>query len=237
MILSNPRADPGWWARPLVTALVNAGYQALTFVHSADGPAPAAVAALLDHLGGPPVRLLGWSQGAAIAQEAALLRPLRIVGAALIAPYGRQNSIDRVLQSAWQRLDASDASLDPVRLALLLLTSYPPALLSDDAFLDHLLPNLQAWSADTNPAAAAQAREFIETHRDRLAALADIRVPCLVMGFAQDTDTFAARAREVAAAIPHSRYLELPGAGHLTPVTHPDQVIAPVLAFFSELDA
>jgi pimeloyl-ACP methyl ester carboxylesterase len=58
----------------------------------------------------------------------------------------------------------------------------------------------------------------------------------MVMGFADDADTFAARAREVARAIPASEYLELPGAGHLTPVTDPELVIGPVLDFFRRMD-
>ena len=52
----------------------------------------------------------------------------------------------------------------------------------------------------------------------------------------QDTDTFVARAQEVARAIPQSRYLELPDVGHLTPVTHPRRVVGPVLRFFAEID-
>ena len=52
----------------------------------------------------------------------------------------------------------------------------------------------------------------------------------------QETDTFVARAQEVARAIPQSRYLELPDVGHLTPVTHPRRVVGPVLRFFAEID-
>jgi pimeloyl-ACP methyl ester carboxylesterase len=55
------------------------------------------------------------------------------------------------------------------------------------------------------------------------------------MGFELDADTFAERAREVAEAIPSLRYVELAGAGHLTPVTDPQTVIQPVLEFFSEV--
>lgn len=88
-------------------------------------------------------------------------------------------------------------------------------------------------------AAAAQPRErsaaFIAVYQDRLTALATT-VPCVAIGFADDADTFAARVREVARAIPASEYMELPGAGHLTPVTDPGLVIGPVLEFFSRVD-
>jgi pimeloyl-ACP methyl ester carboxylesterase len=242
VILSNPQADPGWWAVPLVAALAGAGYRVVTFVHGGSDHSPdgvvADVSALLDRLGDEPVRVLGWSQGAAIAQEVALRRPDRVVAAALIAGYGRQNSADRSLQEAWQVLDTAGPELDPVRLVMLMLTSYPPEMLGNDAFLDPLLPGLRQWSAGTGSSSPARSRsrEFIDGYQERLGALAEVRVPCLVIGFEQDADTFVVRAREVAAAIPGSRYLELPGAGHLTPVTQPERVVTPILQFFREID-
>ena len=84
------------------------------------------------------------------------------------------------------------------------------------------------------PGSRVRSRAFIRGYRDRIGALSGVRVPCLVLGFALDLDTFVVRAREVAAAIPGSRYVELPGAGHLTPVTDPDRVLGPVLEFFRE---
>jgi pimeloyl-ACP methyl ester carboxylesterase len=90
---------------------------------------------------------------------------------------------------------------------------------------------LSSFVGDKRRRAAA----FIASYQDRLQALSAIDVPCLVMGFELDADTFAERAREVAEAIPSSRYVELAGAGHLTPVTDPQTVIQPVLEFFSEV--
>jgi pimeloyl-ACP methyl ester carboxylesterase len=142
VILSNPQADPDWWAAPFVTALTGAGYRVVTFVPAGPDHRPEGVArdvtVLLDRLGTEPVRLLGWSQGAAIAQEVALLRPDRVAAAALIAGYGRQNAMDRVLQQAWRALDAAGPEFDPVRLALLVLTSRSrPAILRRDRFFSH----------------------------------------------------------------------------------------------------
>jgi pimeloyl-ACP methyl ester carboxylesterase len=242
VILSSPRADPAWWAQPFTTALTGAGYEAITFVHTGASYTPADVAGnvatFIEHAAAEPVRLLGWSQGAAIAQETALLRPDLVAAAALIATYGRQNIMDRILQDAWQALDAAGPGLDPVRTALLLLTSYPPRQLGDDSCAATLATGAARQAAQR--AGDAQPRQrsaaFIAAYQDRLAALAAIAVPCLVMGFADDADTFAARAREVAAAIPASEYIELPGTGHLTPVTDPGLVIAPTLEFFHRTD-
>jgi pimeloyl-ACP methyl ester carboxylesterase len=252
VVLSNPQADPDWWTPPIASALTAAGYRVVTFVHTGADHRPAAVArdvgTLLDHLvdrlGGGPVRLLGWSQGAAIAQEVALLRPDRVAAAALIAGYARQNTMDRVLQQAWRALDAADAELDPVRLALMLLTSYPAARLGDDEFLDGRIAGARRWSATSGPLpdSRVRSRAFIDAYQDRLGALAAIEVPCLVIGFGQDADTFVTRAREVGGAVVAGRsdgseYLELPDAGHLTPVTDPDRVTGPVLRFFAGIDA
>jgi len=242
VVLSNHQADPGWWAPPYISALVGAGHEVIPFVHTGPSYAPADVvgdvATFVEEVSTEPVRLLGWSQGAAIAQEVALLRPDLVAAAALIASYGRQNTMDRVLQDAWLALDTAGEELNPVRLAMLLLTSYPPPLLGDDSFVDPLLDGIRQWSA--KPAQAPEPRqrsaEFIAAYQDRLVALGAITVPCLVMGFTEDADTFVTRAREVARAIPASRYVELPDAGHLTPVTDPQRVIEPVLHFFSEVD-
>jgi pimeloyl-ACP methyl ester carboxylesterase len=243
VILSNPQADPALWAQPFTSALASAGYEAISFVHAGRSWAPADVvrdvATVIEHAAAEPVRLLGWSQGAAIAQETALLRPDLVTAAALIATYGRQNMMDRILQDAWQALDAAGPGLDPARAALLLLTSYPPQQLGDDSRAGELAAGAARQAARRAGEAEPRQRSaaFIAAYQDRLTALAGVTVPCLVMGFADDADTFAARAREVARAIPASEYLELPGAGHLTPVTSPELVIGPVLDFFRRIDS
>jgi pimeloyl-ACP methyl ester carboxylesterase len=242
LILSNPAADPRWWAVPFVSALVDAGYEVITFIHLGESFRPEDVvrdvAALIERLRVGPVRLLGWSQGAAIAQEVALLRPDLVVAAALIATYGRQNTFDRLLQASSDALATAGRELDPVRLVMSFLTSHPAPLLGEDSYVDPLIDGLRQWSAksDNDTDRRQRSAEFIAGYQERLDALAGVRVPCLVMGFGQDTDTFVARARQVAQAIPASQYLELADAAHLAPVTDPPRVIRPVLHFFANVD-
>ena len=242
VILSNPTPDPRWWAVPFVSALVDVGYEAITFIHTGQSFTPEDVvqdvAEFIEHLQVGPVRLLGWSQGAAISQEVALLRPDLVVAAALIATYGRQNSFDRLLQESSDLLARAGKELDPVRLVLTFLTSHPAPRLGDDAYVDPLIEGLRQWSA--KPVSSSdrdrRAAEFIAGYQERLDALAGVRVPCLVMGFGQDTDTFVTRAREVAEAIPASQYIELADAAHLLPVSDPPRVIELVLSFFANVD-
>jgi pimeloyl-ACP methyl ester carboxylesterase len=147
VILSNPTADPRSWAVPFVSTLVDAGYEVITFIHTGKSFTPEYVvhdvAELIEHLQVGSVRLLGWSQGAAIAQEVALLRPDLVVAAALIATYGRQNSFDRLLQESSEVLATAGKELDPVRLVLTFLTSHPAPLLGEDAYVDPLIGGLR----------------------------------------------------------------------------------------------
>jgi len=239
LILSSPLADPSTWCPPFVSALTTAGFRAITFVHEGSDYEAFAVVrdvVIVAEQNSEKVRLLGWSQGAAIAQEVALIRPDLVTCAALIATYGRQNRIDRLLQDAWQAFTASGADLTPAQQALMLLTSYPPQTLGDDRAYESLANGVVSWALSSLVGdKRRRASAFIASYQDRLQALSAIDVPCLVMGFELDADTFAERVREVAEAIPSSRYVELAGAGHLTPVTDPQTVIQPVLEFFSEV--
>jgi hypothetical protein len=64
IILSNPQADPGWWAPPFISALVAARCEVIPFIHAGPAYAPVDVAAdvarFIEHLRTGPVRLLGW---------------------------------------------------------------------------------------------------------------------------------------------------------------------------------
>ncbi|MEV0949427.1 hypothetical protein [Promicromonospora sp. NPDC050249] len=146
--------------------------------------------------------------------------------AVLLAPYGRQNQIDVVLQQAWD--DLLDHGTDGLRLLLNLLTAFPPERLADDGFVAQ-----SDWAGRPDPRTRRRSAAFIASYQDRLAHLADVAVPCLVVGFELDTDTFAARAREVADAIPVAEYLELPGLGHAAPAAEPHRGWPPVLGFLA----
>lgn len=146
---------------------------------------------------GPP-ELLGWSQGAAIAQEVALARPDLVAAGALTATYGRQNTCDRLVREAWAALDGGDEALEPVRLALLLLTGYPPQALGEDSFVAAVVEGARQWftEAERVPEARRRSGAFICAYQDRLSALVSITVPCLVMGFAlEPTPSLPGRGR------------------------------------------
>ncbi|MFE7504293.1 alpha/beta fold hydrolase [Promicromonospora sp. NPDC057488] len=234
VFLSNPLADPVAWSAATRGDLLRAGHRVTTFEHRPEQDDWCSVVACVTEFverREAPVALVGWSQGAAVAQEVALAAPTRVRAAALLAPYGRQNQIDVILQQAWD--DLLDHGTDSLRLLLNLLTAFPPERLADDGFVRHLRATQDDWSGPPDPQARRRSAGFIRSYQDRLSRLADVVVPCLVVGFELDTDTFAARAREVADAIPGAEYLELPGLGHAAPATDPHQVWPPVLSFLT----
>lgn len=236
VFLSNPQTDAIWWTEPVRDRLVAEGYTAMLLEHEAANTdwrsVVAGVSAFIRDRH-DPVSLVGWSLGATIAQEVALERPESVTSATLLASYGRPNEIDRLYQECWDTLSAGDEHLDPLRLALSLLTAFPAEKLADDAFVSHMRRIQDEWATRPDPVKRRRASDYISGYRDRLVALSAVRVPCLVMGFELDTDTFATRAREVSDAIPTARYVEVIGAGHLAPVTHPQEVWPVVLDFLA----
>lgn len=234
VFLSNPLADPVSWSAPARAGFVEAGYRVTTFEHRCSGfDWRSAVSCIVDFISGRsgPVALVGWSQGAALAQEVALAAPDHVTCAALLATYARQNEIDKILQTCWDQLADGGNELDPVRLSMSLLTAFPPEQLADDGFVAHMRATQSDWAGRPTRARRQRSAEFIATYQDRLAHLATLRVPALVMSFELDTDTFAARAREVADVIPKATFVELEGLGHAAPFNAPARVWPPVIEF------
>ena len=237
IVLSNPLADPVAWSTVLRAELLTRGYQVTTFEHRPRRhdwrAAVECVDAFVARRSGP-LALVGWSQGAAIAQEVALTAPAKVRCAALLATYGRQNELDRILQEAWQQLDARGEEQTVLRLALGLLTAFPPHRLAADGFVSHLKSIQPDWAGVADPERRRRAVTFIPTYQDRLPFLADVRVPCLVVGFELDVDTGVGRAREVAQAVPHAEYVEVAGAAHAAPVSDAERVWPLVIDFVSK---
>jgi pimeloyl-ACP methyl ester carboxylesterase len=234
VFLSNPLADPVSWSAVVRDELLELGYRVTTFEHRpAKSDWRGVVGCVVEFLASrrEPVALVGWSQGAAIAQEVALASPDAVSCAALLATYGRQNEIDKALQKAWDRLAYGEDDVDGVRLAMALLTAFPPERLADDDFIAHMRATQDDWAGRPDPRRRQRAGTFIATYQDRLPALGSVTTPCLVMGFELDADTFAVRAREVAEAIPGAHYVELDGLAHAAPFSDPQRVWPPVVGF------
>ena len=161
-------------------SLVALGYQVTTFEHRPNSlDWRGAVACVGDFIARrrDAVSLVGWSQGAVIAQEAALLLPTKVACTALLATYGRQNEIDKTLQQCWDLLAEEGSDLDSLRFAMGLLTAFPPARLADDEFVRTMRTFQDQWAGRPDREARRRGATFISTYQDRLRTSKASRLP------------------------------------------------------------
>jgi pimeloyl-ACP methyl ester carboxylesterase len=165
------------------------------------GPVPSLeeLAVLLrDRLGGGPVLLVGHSQSCQVV--AALAGDPRVTGLVLLGP-----TTDPRLRSA--------ARLVRRWVATAVRERWPHALLA-----------LPQW-LHTGPRAMRQRWAVASPDRTDV-RLRTVGVPVTVVRGTHDRLCAHDWAAAVAAAAPHGRLIELPGAAHLTPMTHPGEVAA-----------
>jgi len=117
-----------------------------------------------------------------------------------------------------------------------------------DAFWEGLVPKLFSDGASedvverTRAIAAEQPIESlvasVEAMRDRLdstSTLADVDAPALVVVGEHDVLTPPLAAREIVSGLVEGRYVELSGAGHLSPVERPAEFNEELLLFLHEV--
>ncbi len=170
--------------------------------------------------------LVGHSMGGVIAQALALAAPARVQSLAFLCTFaqGRQAT-----------------ALTPGMLVTGLRTRIGTRRMRRDAFLELVMPaHLLAGAdraqlaeqlrplfgrdlADAHPMAMKQLRAMSRYDASaRLATLA--RIPTLVVSASEDRIARPAYGRALAAAIPGSRYLELPRAAHGVPIHDAPQI-------------
>jgi 3-oxoadipate enol-lactonase len=191
-----------------------------------DGMA-AAVAALLERLGGEPAHVLGLSLGACVALRLALGAPTRVRSLTLVNPFAR-------LQLAGPR--------DVARLALrlLLLGTAPMSTVAA-----HVARRLFPWpeqralyeaavaSLAATPRAAYFAAMRALARFDARGQVAAIRQPTLIVAGDRDTSVPLAAKLALASAIPTARLLVVPGSGHATPHDQPQVFNRALLDFLA----
>lgn len=185
---------------------------------------PAMAARLLaEHPG--PLRLAGASMGGMLALEAFALAPGRIEALALLGTTARADTAE------WTRLRTEAIALfeqgraDEVLRANVAFAFHPSrqrdaALV--DAYLDMVLGRAGA------PELIRQNKALIG-RADRRALLPSIGCPLLVMCGDADALTPPECSREIAAAVPQARHVELPACGHMLTWERPAEVTAALL--------
>jgi thioesterase CepJ len=235
----------GWFA--LVPALVAAGYRVVSFDNrgmapSSSPPAPYAIAdmvadtlGLCDHLGIDRAVFVGHSMGGWVAEVLAADHADRVIAAAFLGSCNVPTSWEVLITTAERDLARLDVELPPAFAAAEVLRYLPNAELQRDEVVDGWTALLGEMSPWANPGRLGQYEACLEWSltADQPKHWAAITVPCLVLAFEHDIDSPPARAREAAAQIASAAFVEIAGASHLAPYTHPTEVASALLDFLA----
>jgi pimeloyl-ACP methyl ester carboxylesterase len=237
----------GWFA--MVPALVATGYRVVTFDNrgmapSSSPPAPYSVADLVadtlglcDHLAIDDARFVGHSMGGWVAETLAIRHPDRVRAAAFLGSCNEATAWERAITTVERDLARLDHDLPRLFYATETLRYLTNAELQQDTVVDAWLELIGDSPVWPNPGRLGQYEACLawSLDRERTSAWPDIRVPCLVLAFEHDVDSPPQRAREAAERIPGARFVEIPGASHLAPFTHPTEVADALVQFFGEV--
>jgi pimeloyl-ACP methyl ester carboxylesterase len=190
------------------------------------------LAALLDVLEiEEPVVLCGLSMGGYIAfafwhrhrerLKALVLSDTRATADTPEAAQGRREMADRVLSEG------------PTPIVEQML----PKLVSTATLRDHpeVADQLKAMMMGTSPASIAAAARGLAKRNDWTEQLGEMDLPALVICGAEDAITPAQEMKQMAAAMPDARYVEVPNAGHVPPMEDPVTFNNALTKFLHEL--
>jgi pimeloyl-ACP methyl ester carboxylesterase len=94
-----------------------------------------------------------------------------------------------------------------------------------------LQEEMRTMMSRQSPAAVIGAQSAMARRRDQGDLLPRIQVPALIVAGAQDVVSPPAVARAMQSQIPHCRLVEIPRAGHMTPLEAPDAVATAIADF------
>jgi pimeloyl-ACP methyl ester carboxylesterase len=112
-----------------------------------------------------------------------------------------------------------------------------PRLLAQRSFQSRteVVAEVRRVVENTSAAAIACAQRGMAARPDVTALLSSIRVPTLVLVGQEDVISPPAEMRSIAAAISGARFVEIPGAGHMTTMENPEAVNAALRSFLEEI--
>lgn len=168
------------------------------------------------------VAVAGLSMGGYVALEMMRQAPARITHLALLDTRSRPDSPDEMeRRKTLMRIAENAKGFAPVNKRMLPLLVHPSR--QADAGLVRVI---QQMADDTGIPAYLRQQHAIMSRADFRPTLKEIRCPTLLLCGRQDAITSVAMHEEIAAGIPHARFVIIEECGHLSTLEKPDDVNA-----------
>lgn len=176
--------------------------------------------------------LAGLSMGGYLGFEIHRRAPGRIAAMVLIDSSARPDPEEAKARRAKLSVLGRDSGIDAVAEALI------PALLGAASHADARLTGLvRAMARDVGAQTFAAHQEALMQRPDSRPDLPGITVPVLAITGADDAITPPRLGREIADLVPRGTHVEIPDAGHLTPIEAPEAVAEAISPFLARLAA
>ncbi|ASW55461.1 alpha/beta fold hydrolase [Plantactinospora sp. KBS50] len=246
LLIAGSGAPGRTWHLHQVPALCAAGFRVVTYdnrgVAPSDVPEQVRLAdlvadavGLIGRLGLGPCRVVGSSMGARVAAELCRERPELVDRAVLMATFARPSAFLSAMSAAERVRAASGVALpDEYRAMVRAAVNLSPRTIADDRRAQDWLDVFQLSPAEEDD--GRPGRLVDGDTEDRTGAYGAIATPCLVLGFADDLVAPARGCREVAAAIPGARYVQIPDAGHYGYLEQPGPVNTALIDYLTTED-
>ncbi|MGD3112996.1 alpha/beta fold hydrolase [Streptomyces sp. YGL11-2] len=181
------------------------------------------IAAVIEHAGGEPVDLVGFSLGSVVAAAVAATRPVMVRSLVLVAPWLHRDEYMRNLFTVWRRIgDFGDAEAFG-RFAAVTGFSRPFLDGFGTAGVDQLATNMSLTKGILR-------HLDLDLRVDIRELATQIQARTLVIGGTQDVTVPVEHARAVHAAVPGSSYAEV-DAGHVMVIERQEEFVKLVRDF------